>query len=45
MFSKSGVSSAIVTDDGNPEGSVELNKMIDAIVRPNSTKEEFSNYH
>ena len=45
VFSKSGVSSAIVIDDGNPVGSVELNKMIDAIVRPNSTKEEFSNYH
>ena len=44
-FSKSGVSSAIVTDDGNPVGSVELNKMIEAIVKPNSSKEEVSNYH
>ena len=45
VFSKSGVSIAIVTDDGNPVGSVELNKMIEAIVRPNSTKEELSSYH
>ena len=44
-FSKSGVSSAIVTDDGNSVGSVELNKIIEAIVRPNSTIDELSNYH
>ena len=44
-FSKSGVSSAIVTDDGNSVGSVELIKIIEAIVRPNSTIDELSNYH
>ena len=44
-FSKSGVSSAIVTDDGNSVGSVELSKIIEAIVRPNSTIDELSNYH
>ncbi len=44
-LSKSGVSIAIVTDDGSPVGSVELNKIIEAIVRPNSTTDELSNYH
>ena len=45
IISKSGATSAVVTKDGESVGSVELNKMIDAIVRPNKTSEEVSNYH
>ena len=45
IISKSGATSAVVTKNGESVGSVELNKMIDAIVRPNKTSEEVSNYH
>ena len=45
IISKSGSKSAVVTKDGESVGSVEINKMIDAIVRPDKTSEEVSNYH
>ena len=45
IISKSGAKSAVVTKDGESVGSVEITRMIDAIVRPDKTSEEVSNYH
>ena len=45
IISKSGAKSAVVTKDGESVGSVGITRMIDAIVRPDKTSEEASNYH
>ena len=45
IISQSGDSKAIVTEDGIVIGSVEISRMIDAIVRPKENTGETSNYH
>ena len=45
IISKSGASIAVVTEDDKPIGSVELNRMIEAIARPNENNGETTNYH
>ncbi|RZO44925.1 MAG: glycine betaine/L-proline ABC transporter ATP-binding protein, partial [Proteobacteria bacterium] len=45
IISKSGASKGIVTENGTPIGSVEINRMIDAIVKPENKTEETSSYH
>ena len=45
IISKSGLSKAIVTEDGKPIGSVEIGRMIEAIARPNDNTDETATYH
>ena len=45
IISKSGASKGIVTKNGTPIGSVEISRMIDAIVKPEEKTEETSSYH
>ena len=45
IISKSGASKGIVTENGAPIGSVEISRMIDAIVKPEEKTEETSSYH
>ena len=45
IISQSGDSKAVVTEDGTAIGSVEISRMIDAIVRPKEKTGETSNYH
>ena len=44
IISKSGASKGIVTKNGTPIGSVEISRMIDAIVKPEGKTEETLSY-